>query len=124
MNAIELAQKAYAPTTFPLKSHRAIEAQIFAQVTARLRKYNTGHSGDFNALVAALHDNRQLWLTLATDLADDDNALPATLRAQLFSLAQFTHTYTREVLQKTQPADTLIEINTAILRGLNDVGVR
>ncbi|MEJ6396350.1 flagellar biosynthesis regulator FlaF [Yoonia sp. 208BN28-4] len=119
MNAIELAQKAYAPTQFPLKSHRAVEAQLIAQITARLRKADANRAENFPQLVAALHDNRQMWLTLAIDLADEDNGLPDTLRAQLFALAQFTHTYTQNVLQNGVSAATLVDINTAILRGLN-----
>lgn len=123
MNAFEQARQAYAPTQFPLKSTRSIEAQLFAKVTAALRKAVAQRDTHFPSLVRALHDNRQMWITLAVDLADDNNELPLELRAQLFSLAQFSHAHTQKVLQGKASADALIEINTAIMRGLNTSGV-
>ncbi len=118
MNAAEQARRAYAPTQFPLKSDRAVEAQLFAQVTSKLRKASQ-KDASFQDLIGALHDNRQMWITLAADLADDGNSLPDALRAQLFSLALFTNTHTQKVLRKEESAAALIDINMSILRGLN-----
>ncbi len=73
---------------------------------------------DFSALVQALHENRELWTLLATDVADKDNKLPAQLRAQIFYLAEFTNHHTRQVLAQDATADVLVEINTAVMRGL------
>ena len=119
MNAIELARQAYAPTSFPLKSDRAIEAQLVGQMTARLRSTAQNADANYPAFVQALHDNRQMWIRLAVDVADTDNGLPQNLRAQIFYLAEFTELHTGKVLRDAATADALIEINTAVLRGLN-----
>jgi len=119
VNAIELARQGYAPKAFPLKSERAVEAQIIGQVTARLRKSAANADRDFPALVQVLHDNRKMWTMLALDVADSDNGLAPTLRAQIFYLAEFTEQHTVKVLRGVASADALVEINTAILRGLN-----
>jgi flagellar protein FlaF len=123
VNAIEQARQAYAPSQFPLKSNRAVEAQLFAQVTARLRKA-TENSKNFTALAEALHANRQMWIALAVDLADDGNGLPDELRAQLFSLAAFSNSHSQKVLRNEETADALIDINMSVLRGLNFTEVK
>lgn len=118
MNAIELARKAYAPSPQTLRTPRSIEAQLFAEVTHRLSK--TGN--DFPKLVAAVHDNRQMWTTLAIDVADPENALPQSLRAQIYYLAEFTDLHSRKFLRGETDVTALVEINTAILRGLRGEG--
>lgn len=120
MNAIDLAQRAYAPTTAPTRSDRSIEYEVIARVTHRLKK--AVESGQFGKLVEALHENRKLWRTLALDVADDGNALPADLRARIFYLAEFTDQHTSQVLAKRATIVPLLEINTAILRGLKPAG--
>jgi flagellar protein FlaF len=119
VNASQLARQAYAPTSFPLKSERAIEAQIVGQVTARLRAAAQAADTNFPAFVSALHDNRRMWVILATDVADTDNGLTKELRAQIFYLAEFTDHHTAKVLRGEADSDALIEVNTAVLRGLN-----
>lgn len=120
MNVSEQARQAYAPTQFPVRTPRSMEAQLVTQVTARLRRA-AASKNDFAALVAALHDNRVMWTTLATGVADVDNGLPQQLRAQLFYLAEFTEHHSKLVLKGDADAGVLIEINTAVLRGLNDM---
>jgi len=71
-----------------------------------------------------MHENRQMWLILATDVAHEDNGLTKELRAQIFYLAEFTELHTAKVLRGQASAEPLIEINTAILRGLNAGQVR
>ena len=75
-------------------------------------------------LLEALHENRKLWRTLAIDVADKDNALPKDLRARIFYLAEFTDHHTNAVIRKKVSAVPLLEINTAILRGLKQDGVQ
>ena len=65
-----------------------------------------------------IHENRQMWDTLAVNVIDDANELPNTLRAQIFYLAEFTTIHSRLVLKGTANVQPLIDINTAILRGL------
>ena len=116
MNASTLAQRAYAPTAAPIKSDRSVEYDVIARITYRLKAAIEGD--DFPALVQALHENRQLWRTFAVDVADPANALPKDLRARIFYLAEFTAEHTSKVIKKKASAVPLLEINTAIMRGL------
>ena len=122
MNVIEQARQAYAPTQAAVRSERSIEAQLFSQITARLRQAKSATPVDFNALISALHDNRRMWAAMAADVADQDNQLPKQLRAQIFYLAEFTEHHTRQVLRREADAEALIEVNTSVLRGLNGQG--
>lgn len=118
MNASQLAQAAYAPTAAPIRTDRGTEYQAFAQITARIRAaHQKGRSG-FGDLVLALHENRRLWTLLASDVASQNNTLPERLRAQIFYLAEFTQAHTSKVLAKTASPLALVEINTAMMRGL------
>ena len=119
MNAIELARQAYAPTSFPLKSNRGIESQVIGKITSRLKITSEKKSQNFKAYVEALYENRKLWNTLAIDIVDVDNGLPAALRAQIFYLAEFTDVHSAKALRGEVTADALIEINTSVMRGLN-----
>jgi flagellar protein FlaF len=69
-----------------------------------------------------LQENRRLWVTLAAAVADNDNALPTDLRARLFYLAEFTEAHSKKVLRGTAPVAPLIEVNTAVMRGLRKEG--
>lgn len=114
MNSLQLAQSAYSSgRQVPLRTHRGTEYAAFSRVTARLKSPRS-----FNALAAALHENRQLWTALAADVAGEGNGLPPELRARIFYLARFTAHHSRQVLRRQADAAPLIEINTAIMRGL------
>jgi flagellar biosynthesis activator protein FlaF len=118
VNVIEQARQAYAPANSPVRTDRSTELQIFSQTTSRLRLAATAQPTDFARLAAALHENRRLWTLLAADVADDDNGLPAALRAQIFYLSEFTDHHSRRVLRGEADATALIDINTAVMRGL------
>jgi flagellar protein FlaF len=60
---------------------------------------------------------------MAVDVADKDNSLPSSLRAQIFYLAEFTELHSSKVINEDANVDVLIEINTAVLRGLNKMQV-
>jgi flagellar biosynthesis activator protein FlaF len=119
VNAIEQAQRAYAPAHSPLRSGRSVEHQAFTSVTMRLARAAEEMPTSFPQLAEALHENRQLWTVLAADVADDGNLLPRELRAQIFYLAEFTAHHSNHVLRGTADAFPLIAINTAIIRGLS-----
>lgn len=123
MNAQFMAQAAYAGKDAATRTPRAIEYEVFARITQRLRAAaSTDAPGGFAQLAQALHDNRKLWTTLAMDLADNGNALPVALRARLFYLSEFTAQHTSRVLVAEAGADVLIDINTAVMRGLQVQG--
>ena len=122
MNIAALARSAYSDVSSPIKTERSTEYQIFAQITHRLTKASTDDLASFIDLAEAIHENRRLWTILASDVVDKENGLPAQLRAQIFYLAEFTESHSRRVLAKEATADALVEINTAIMRGLRTDG--
>ena len=108
---------AYGAATVATGTPRAIEYQVFSQVTGELnRALQEGKS--FADLAGALNRNMELWTALTVDLAVRDNALPDALRGQLLSLAAFTKNHTTRVLEREAEAGVLVEINTAVMRGL------
>lgn len=123
MNVIEQARQGYAPTQTAIRTDRSVEAQLISQITARLRKLGANSKIDFPALVTAVHENRRMWTTMAASVADNDNALPKQLRAQLFYLAEFTEHHSHLVISGKADLTALIDVNTAVLRGLNGQGV-
>ena len=62
--------------------------------------------------------NLRLWSALAADLASPENALPPELRARLFYLYEFTAQHSRAILDGSGSASVLVDINTAVMRGL------
>ncbi|MCG3269116.1 flagellar biosynthesis regulator FlaF [Yoonia sp. I 8.24] len=122
MNVIDQARQAYAPTQISIRTNRSVEAQLVSQVTARLRVAGSHQADNFSGLVSAVHDNRRMWTTLAVDVSGNENALPSKLRAQIFYLAEFTEHHSRRVLRREADVSALIDINTAVLRGLNGRG--
>ncbi len=118
MNALAKAHDAYARPDAPARSPRAIEYDLFARATRALSAAWAARDRDRAALIRALHENLRLWRTLAVDVADPGNTLPPALRARLFYLYEFTDQHSRKVLDKTADAAVLVEINTAVMRGL------
>ena len=110
------AHSAYASPAQPTRTARGTEYDLIARITARLRA--AGSSGAFADLVRALHDNRMLWATFAADVAEPGNGLPEPLKARIFWLAEYTDRHSDRVLAGEAGADALVEINTAVMRGL------
>ena len=118
MNALDMARTAYNRPEAPSRTPRAVEHDLFSRITRRLGEAWAVRKQDFPALAAAVHDNNRLWSTLAADVADPGNTLSPDLRAQLFYLHEFSQTHGARVLAGEASAEILIEINTAIMRGL------
>ncbi len=119
MNAIAQAQQAYAPAQFTVSTPRAIESKLISQITSRLRNAQRKGGDDFPLLASALLENRKFWTAMAIDVAGSDNLLPQALRAQIFYLAEFTEIQSEKILSGEGSIDVLIDINTAVLRGLS-----
>jgi len=99
-----------------MKSARKAEYDVIARITSRLAA--AIKAKDFKKLIEAMHENRTLWRKLALDVAHPDNLLPDDLRARLIYLSEFTEQHTRKAIRREASAIPLVEINTAILRGL------
>lgn len=118
MNAYSQARTAYASPEAPVRTPRSTEAKAFQRVTQALSDASSGGAAAYPGLVRALHDNRKLWTVLAAHVADDGNDLPQDLRARIFYLAEFTTAHSSEVLKGAASPDVLVEINRAIVKGL------
>lgn len=119
-----MAQRAYGAAR-PLRTPRATEYELFAEITAGLVRAQASSEarggGAFPALADAVQRNRKLWTVLAVQVADPANALPAPLRAQLFYLSQFVDQHSRAVLNGGDP-EPLVEINRTVMIGLRPQG--
>lgn len=124
MNSQTLAQTAYSSGRTPIRTERGTEYELFARVTHKMRAAAARGKTGFAALAEAVHHNRQLWTLLATNVADQDNALPRDLRARIFYLAEFTQDYSSKVLTGGSSIAPLVEINAAMMRGLRGQGTK
>ncbi len=118
MTALAQAQSAYARPDAPSRNPRTLEYELLARVTRQLSAAWAGRQTDRVTMIRALHDNLALWRTLAADVAQGGNGLPRELRARLFYLYEFTDQHSRNVLDTGAEATVLIDINTAVMRGL------
>lgn len=121
MFSTSLAQSAYAAAAAPVRTDRGTEYAAFQTVTARLNRASRP-AASMSERAEALHENRRLWSILATDLAGAENALPQGLRAQLFYLAEFSLLQSRRALRDEGALQALIDVNMAVMRGLNGQG--
>ncbi len=117
MSLASLTQNAYGNATRATGTERGVEYQVFGQVTGRLKRAATA-GRPFTELAEALHDNLRLWTVIALDVTSSGNRLPVPLRAQLASLSRFVRSHTAQVLRQEADVGVLIDINTAVMRGL------
>lgn len=123
MNAFNMAKTAYSNSATPTRTPRGVEYDAFARITHRMKAAAEDPS-KFNVLAKALYENNKLWAILATDVADKNNPLPKELRGQIFYLYEFSTQHSRKVLRNKASVDALVDINTAVMRGLrSQVGV-
>ena len=125
MSVAAQARNNYGQHARTLKTPRDIEYDVLARITGRIQSHLPHTPGRISGpLAEALTDNSRLWTTFATDVAHPENVYPADLRARLFFLAEFTMKHTAQVLSGKASADVLVEINTAVMRGLRGQGDR
>ncbi len=117
MNAYH-GRTGYAHAEGPVRTARSVEYDLLARCTKNLSAAWTRRQEDYPGLARALHENLRLWSTLAADVAETDNALPKSLRAKLFYLYEFTAEHSRAVLESRAAVEVLVDINTAVMRGL------
>ena len=117
MSAHALTQNAYGDATRAMGTPRNVEYQVFSQITGQLNRASA-EGRPFGELALALHENLRLWTIIVTDVTSAENGLPLPLRAQLADLSKFTRSHTQKVLRQEADAAVLIEINTAVMRGL------
>ena len=118
------ARAFYGRPESPQKTPRALEYELLARITQRLSVAWAVRRDNYALLMAALDENLRLWSTLAADVAEPDNGLPSKLRAQLFYLYEFTAKHSRAVRDSDASVEVLVDINTAVMRGLRGDGGR
>jgi flagellar protein FlaF len=111
------AARAYNSIIRRTESPRDIEFRVFTQVTAALEG-TASPDAPFAARIKAVHRNRELWQTLAYDLADEGNVYPIELKAKLISLAIWVTRESTRVLEGIASLDALINVNKSIMQGL------
>lgn len=116
------ARSAYARPEAPQRNPRAIEYDLLARSTARLAQAAAQGAPGLPALLGALDDNQRLWSAFASDVAQPENRLPPALRARLFYLYEFTAHHSQAVRAGKAGVEVLIDINTAVMRGLRGQG--
>lgn len=118
MNALRHAKQAYSAAKAPTRTVKNLEYDAIARITHRLVAASGKGPDGFNTLVAALTDNRKLWTILMADIASPANKLPQELKEHLVYLTEFTNQHTSKVLDRKADVRPLVDINTAIMRGL------
>lgn len=116
------ARSGYARPEAPQKTPRALEYDLLARCTQRLAAAWGNRKADYSALMTALLENERVWTALASDVADPGNSLSTKLRAQLFYLYEFTEQHSRAVRDRGATVEVLVDINTAVMRGLRGEG--
>lgn len=119
---LSLATSAYGQVTGPVRTPRSLEYEALTRTTRGLAEASLRREADFPALARALNDNLRLWTVLASDVAEPANGLPSALKARLFYLYEFTARHSRAVRDGTGSVEVLIDINTAVMRGLRGEG--
>ncbi len=108
----------YAESTRSTGTPRGIEYHVFATVTRELSKLKSDEVNRPSQLPVAIHNNLRLWSIIGADVARNGNGLPKELRSKLFYLSEFTRVHSAKVLAGEAKADVLVDINTAVMRGL------
>ncbi|SFK90896.1 flagellar biosynthesis regulator FlaF [Shimia haliotis] len=118
MNAAIDARNAYRSAQSSTRSFKETEYELLGKLTQRMISSTKQGKSGFAALADALHANRRLWSTFSVDLANENNPMPKQLKEQLIYLSEFTRQHTSKVLSGKANVAPLVEINTAVMRGL------
>lgn len=113
-----MSHEAYRKTQETTAHPRDAEYRAFSEATRRLMAAMEEGRDDLKGLIEAVHLNRTLWGTLASDCADPTNQLPSETRALIISLARWVSLYSSEVMQKKESVEPLIDVNRIIMDGL------
>lgn len=115
-----MSLQAYQRAAEHAEGPKQTEYRLFGLVTRALMDAEQADASDLKGRMKALHWNRRLWTTLATDCASPENRLPTQLRANIISLSIWVDKHTSEVMQKQAAIQPLIDINRIIMQGLSN----
>jgi flagellar biosynthesis activator protein FlaF len=116
-----LARRAYETSAKSTGTPRSVEYNLFLRLTSALSTAEENRTYNHSSYIDALSWNLELWTTIGADVSSQENALPASLRGQLFYLFEFTQHHTNRLLSGdiSLSAEPLIEINRNVMTGLN-----
>lgn len=106
-------QSAQQKTEIPQQT----EYRLFVEVTRALMDAKDLDKID-PKLHDALHWNRRMWSTFATDCAVEGNKLPKMLRAQIISLSIWVGKHSSKVIREKEDVQALIDVNKSVMEGL------
>jgi flagellar protein FlaF len=112
------ARSVYGNTGRAIGSDRDVEVKVFQTAISNLKPF-TGPDFKLNSEAAhALSENLRLWDILTVDLINPDNDIADGLSNQLIELGRFVRAHTHALYNGRGSVDVLVDINTAILKGL------
>ncbi len=115
-----MSLQAYQRAAEQAEGPKQTEYRLFGLVTRALMDAEQTDASNLKVRMKALHWNRRLWTTLATDCANPDNRLPMQLRANIISLSIWVDKHTSQVMQKQAAIQPLIDVNRSIMQGLSN----
>ena len=114
-----MSLQAYQRAAEQAEGPKQTEYRLFGLVTRALMDAVQKDESDLSGRMRALHWNRRLWTTLATDCGNPQNGLPMQLRASIISLSIWVDKHTSAVMQKQEKIQPLIDVNRIIMQGLS-----
>lgn len=114
-----MSHEAYRRTCAAIAAPRDAEYRAFSEATRRLIAAGASEKRDLKALIEAIHLNRTLWGTLASDCASGANALAPETRARIIALSRWVSDYSSDVMRKGESVDPLVDVNRIIMSGLS-----
>ena len=112
-----MSLNAYQNTRKSVETPQQTEYRLFVEVTRSLMEA-AGLAKTDVKLHDALHWNRRMWSTFATDCAVEGNNLPKTLRAQIISLSIWVGKHSSKVIRENEDIEALIDVNKSVMEGL------
>jgi flagellar protein FlaF len=114
-----MSLQAYQRAAEQAEGPKQAEYRLFGLVTRALMDAAQADVTNLRVRMKALHWNRRLWTTLATDCANPSNSLPVPLKANIISLSIWVDKHTSQVMQKQAAIQPLIDVNRIIMQGLS-----
>lgn len=108
---------AYENARNKTESAQQTEYRLFVEVTRALMEASELSKTD-PKLHDALHWNRRMWSTFATDCAVEGNKLPKMLRAQIISLSIWVGKHSSKIIRENEDIQALIDVNKSVMEGL------
>ncbi|MBL4602335.1 MAG: flagellar biosynthesis regulator FlaF [Emcibacteraceae bacterium] len=112
-----MSLNAYENTRKNTEKPQQTEYRLFVEVTRELMAVENFTKLD-SRLHEALHWNRRMWSTFATDCAVEGNQLPKMLRAQIISLSIWVGKFSSQVIHDGEDIQALIDVNKSVMEGL------